>query len=49
MKQTQSQQIASLMTYRAQRGRDESITAIVCAALIIPAGALALVLFLFSF
>jgi hypothetical protein len=51
MKQTgtRSQQIAALATYHAQRGRDESLVAIVCAALIIPVSALALVLFLFSF
>jgi hypothetical protein len=49
MKQTQSQQIASLMTHHAQHGRDTSMIAMVCAALIIPVSALALVLFLFSF
>ena len=49
MKETQSQQIAALATYHAQRGRDESIIAIAGAALIVPVSALALVLFLFSF
>jgi hypothetical protein len=47
--ETRSQQIAALATYHAQRGQGDSLVAIVCAALIIPASALALVLFLFSF
>jgi hypothetical protein len=44
-KQTQSQQIVSLIEYQAQRERSESTAVIVCTALIVPAAVLALILF----
>jgi hypothetical protein len=45
MKQTQSQQIVSLIEHQAQRERSESTAAIVCTALIVPPAVLALILF----
>jgi hypothetical protein len=47
-KQTQSQQIVSLIEYQAQRERGETLAVIVCAALIVPAAVCALIVMLFS-
>jgi hypothetical protein len=45
MKQTQSQQIVSLIEHQSQRERSESTAVIVCTALIVPAAVCALILF----
>jgi hypothetical protein len=47
-KQTQSQQIVSLIEHRAQRERGETLAVIVCAALIVPAAICALIVLTFS-